>query len=162
METEEIKNNSPEADKFKNSVHEVLAHSYFVYFLLFLLGIFLDLVFHFKTFNSYIMIPIGSILIFFASLLIFWAQITTQNLTKETLTKETFFQGPYKFTRIPTHIGLFILMLGFGILINATFIVIFSIIFFIFNKIIFLRKEEKILEEKYGAPYIEYKKLVRF
>lgn len=162
METKEMEGPNLEANKYKNHVHQILARSYVVCFLLFLLGIFLDLIFHFKTFDSPVMIPIGSILIFLASLLILWAQKTSRNLNKENLTKETFYKGPYRFTRIPTHLGLFVLMLGFGILSNATFIALFSIIFFIFNKNYFLKKQEMILEKKYGAPYLEYKKLVRF
>lgn len=60
------------------------------------------------------------------------------------------------------HWGLFILMLGFGILINAIFVILFSIVSFVVAKFIFLKKEENILAGKYGAPYMEYKKSVKF
>ncbi|KKP71662.1 MAG: hypothetical protein UR70_C0021G0015 [Candidatus Nomurabacteria bacterium GW2011_GWB1_35_20] len=52
-------------------------------------------------------------------------------------------------------------MLGFGIITNALFIIIFSVISFIITKFVFIRKEEKILAEKYGIPYLEYKKSVK-
>jgi protein-S-isoprenylcysteine O-methyltransferase Ste14 len=52
-------------------------------------------------------------------------------------------------------------MLGFGIMANTLFIIIFSIFSFFITKFIFLKKEENILAEKYGAPYLEYKKIVR-
>ncbi|KKP64099.1 MAG: hypothetical protein UR62_C0020G0001, partial [Candidatus Nomurabacteria bacterium GW2011_GWF2_35_12] len=67
----------------------------------------------------------------------------------------------YCYTRSPTHFGLFLLMLGFGIITNALFIIIFSVISFIITKFVFIRKEEKILAEKYGIPYLEYKKSVK-
>lgn len=146
----------------KNKVHRILAHSYSVYFLLFLISVLLDLSFDFKIFSFYLMVPIGLGIIFLSSLLILWAQKTSRNLNIENLTKDSFTKGPYSITRSPTHWGLCFLMLGFGIMTGAMFIVIFTFISFLFTKFVFLRKEETILENKYGGPYIEYKKLVRF
>ena len=40
----------------KNKVHRVLAHSYFVYFLLFLVGISLDIFFRFKVLSNFLTI----------------------------------------------------------------------------------------------------------
>ena len=77
------------------------------------------------------------------------------------MTKETFCQGPYCYTRTPTHWGLFFLVLGFGILVNAFFVVVTTIVSFIVSKFIFLRRGEAILAKKYGTPYLEYKKQVK-
>lgn len=162
MEKEEKKEDILNINQHKNKVHVVLAHSYFVYFLFFLVGVFLDLIFNIKILNSPVMVSIGVILILLATALIFWAQKNSRNLEKETLTKESFCNGPYCITRSPTHWGLFLLMLGFGITINAIFIIITTIISFVITRLIYLKKEEGILEKKYGIPYIEYKKLVRF
>jgi protein-S-isoprenylcysteine O-methyltransferase Ste14 len=146
----------------KYNIHKVLAHSYTVFFLLFLVGVSLDMIFRLKIFSSPAMAPLGSIIIIFATVLIFWAQMTSRNLKKENLTRESFCKGPYCYTRSPTHWGLFLLILGFGIITNALFVILSSIISFIVTKLIFLKKEEEILAEKYGAPYLEYKKSVRF
>ncbi len=146
----------------KDKVHIVLAHSYSVYFLLFLAGVFLDLIFNLKIFNFPFMMPLGVVLILLATLLIFWAQRTSRNLNKETLTPETFMKGPYRYSRSPTHWGLFFLMLGFGLLNGAIFIVIFAFIAFFLTKLVYLKKEEAILLKKYGAPYSEYKQIVKF
>ena len=81
---------------------------------------------------------------------------------KENMSKETFSRGPYRYTRNPTNFGLFLLMLSFGIIMNALFIIVFSVLSFIFNKFIFIKKEEEILAKKYGTPYLEYKKSVKF
>ncbi len=62
---------------------------------------------------------------------------------------------------MPTHWGLFALMFGFGFIINATFIITTTLISFLLTKFIFLNKEEKILSQKYGDKYIEYKKDVK-
>lgn len=146
----------------KYSVHKVLAHSYTVFFLLFLVGVSFDMIFRLKIFSGPAMAPVGISIIIFATLLVFWAQMTSRNLNKENITKESFYKGPYCYTRSPTHWGLFLLILGFGIITNALFVILSSLISFIVTKLIFLKKEEEILTEKYGAPYLEYKKAVRF
>ena len=53
-------------------------------------------------------------------------------------------------------------MLGFGLVANAIFIIVTTVISFVLTKFIYLKKEEAILEKKYGAPYLEYKKAVKF
>lgn len=149
-------------EKAKPSVHRVLAHSYFTYFLFLLIGVCLDLIFDLKIFNNSFAIPVGFSFLVFGTLLIFWAQKTSRNLKKEGLSKDTFCGGPYRYTRSPTHWGLLFLTLGFGLVVNAFFIVVFSVVSFLITKFTFLIKEEKILAEKYGTPYLEYKKSVRF
>ncbi|MEK7190138.1 MAG: methyltransferase [Patescibacteria group bacterium] len=146
----------------KPSVHKVLAHSYFMYFILFLVGLYLDLVFNLKVFNDSLVILIGLLFLIFGTFLILWAQKTSRSLKKENISRETFCHGPYCYTRSPTHLGLFSLMLGFGMMTNAFFVILFSFFSFIIAKFVFLAKEEKILAQKYGAPYLEYKKLVKF
>ncbi len=155
---EQTENKNPH----KNKVHKILAHSYLFYFILFLISVYFDLLFKFKIFTNFIMMPVGVTVLIFGSILIMWAQKTSRNLKKENINIETFLQGPYRYTRSPTHFGLFLLMLGFGIIANAVFVILFTIIFFIVAKFVFLDKQEKILAEKYGIPYLEYKKIVRF
>jgi protein-S-isoprenylcysteine O-methyltransferase Ste14 len=146
----------------KNKVHKVLIHSYSSFFFFFLIGVYLDLVFNLKVFESKIVEPIGLVFLILGTLLVFWAQKTSRNLKKEGITKETFARGPYRFNRSPTNLGLFFLVLGFGLIANAFFVILFSFVSLIVAKFIFLRKEEKILSEKYGAPYLEYKQSVKF
>jgi protein-S-isoprenylcysteine O-methyltransferase Ste14 len=78
------------------------------------------------------------------------------------ITKKTFCHGPYRFTRTPTNFGLFFMMLGFGLILNTLSIIIFIFISFFVAKFVFLREQEKILALKYGTPYLEYKKMVKF
>jgi len=52
-------------------------------------------------------------------------------------------------------------MLGFGLMANATFVILFSFVAMIFTKLTFIQKEEKMLAEKYGQPYLDYKKEVK-
>ena len=147
----------------KERVHTVLAHSYVVYFIFLLISVWLDSIFDFKIFSDTFMTPVGILMLIFASVLIISAQKTGHDFRKIKEKKtEHFCRGPYCYTRIPTQWGLFFLMLGFGIVMNAFFVIIFSIVSFLIARFVFIEKQEKILTEKYGAPYTEYKKLVRF
>lgn len=154
----EVENKNPH----KNKVHKVLAHSYSVYLFALLISVSLNMIFNFKIFNNPRVEYVGFLFLIFATLLIFWAQITSQNLSKENITRETFLGGPYRFTRMPTNFGLFFLMVGFGIIANSFFIILFAPISFLIAKFVFIKEQERILAEKYGAPYLEYKKSVKF
>ena len=86
-----------------HGVHQVLAHSYALHLSLFLVGVVLDLVFNFKFFYSPSVVPIGIFFLIFGTFLIIWAQKTSRNLNKNNISKETFRQGPYRYTRTPTN-----------------------------------------------------------
>lgn len=149
-------------NKYKNEVHRILAHSYFVYFLSFLFGMIFDLLSPFKIFSHSSFVLLGVALLLFGTFLVIWAQESSRNFKKENLSKDIFFNGPYYYTRSPTHWGLFFLMLGFGIIANAVFIVLSTLVAFLITRFFFLDKEEEILEKKYGIHYLEYKKIVKF
>jgi len=146
----------------RNAVHYVLAHSYSFYFLMFLLGVFMNVFYPVPIFSNSNMGPAGLIILLAGTILIVWAQHTSRDLNTKDLSKETFYQGPYRYTRGPTHLGLFFLVIGFGIIANSFFISIFSLVSFLVGKLVFLKKEEEILATKYGTPYLEYKKMVVF
>jgi len=156
--TEELENKN----LYKNKVHKILAYSYFFFFICFLFGFFLDFLFPILVFRSTIILWFGFILLAVGTYLILWAQKSSSKLKKENLSKESFYYGPYRYTRSPTHFGLFLLTVGFGIISNAFFIIFFSIISFIVTRLVFIREQERVLAKKYGTPYLEYKKLVKF
>lgn len=143
------------------NVHGILAQSYSVTFFLFLLGIVLDFLFKLEYLKQIPLASLGTLLIILGTLLIFLAQRTSRKLDIKNLSKETFLKGPYRLTRSPTHWGLLFLTIGFGMITSATFIILTSILAFIVSKMFFLKREEKILAQKYGVPYLEYKKTVR-
>jgi protein-S-isoprenylcysteine O-methyltransferase Ste14 len=145
-----------------NRVHRILAHSYSIFFIFFLAGVALDLVFRIRIFQNPTVAPFGLMFLILGTFLILWAQKTSRNLKKENITLDTFCQGPYCYTRSPTHWGLFVLMLGFGLVADAFFVVLFTLISFLITKFTFIREQERALEEKYGSPYVQYKKTVKF
>ncbi len=155
MEDQELK---------KHTVHHTLAHSYLVYFILLLVGIILDIIFDFKIFNYFVMVPVGFVFLMLATILIIWAQKTGRDFReiRQELKAEHFCRGPYYYTQIPTQLGLFILLLGFGIITNSFFVIIFTVLAFFISKFVFMGKHQRILAEKYGSAYIEYIHRVKF
>jgi len=148
--------------KLLNSIHSHLAHSYLSWFAFLLLGILLDIFLPLRLFGGAIWSLVGAIFIIFASGIIFWAQRTTRNLHKGgDYTTSDFYRGPYAYTRTPTHSGLFLLTTGFGLIMNAFFVVATSVAAYVIGKRIFLRNYEKLLVEKYGDSYRAYMEEVK-
>jgi protein-S-isoprenylcysteine O-methyltransferase Ste14 len=145
----------------KLTTHHILAHSYSVYLGSLALGLFLDVFYPIKIIPQYLN-SLGMVLLFAAPLLILWAQSTSSFLMrkKEALTTEDFKRGPYGFTRSPTHLGLTLMVIGYGIIVNSISIAVLSAVAYFISKKIFLKEEEEMLAASYGQEYVDYKKEV--
>ncbi len=145
------------------SIHELLAHSYLVFLILFLVGITLEI--FFSTTKGFSNIGLGYFFLIMGTCLILWAQNTSKSGKKDrvsgNLSVSNFFKGPYKITRTPTHLGMFLTVLGAGFIWGSLWIVITSFFSYLFTKITFVAEEERILARRYGAPYLEYKKKMK-
>jgi len=109
---------------------------------------------------------IGTLFLFIGPLLILWAQKTSSKTRKLRYEAEsvidTFAHGPYAFTRSPTHYGIGIMFLGYSFIVGSVWLVLTTLLAFVVAKVFLLKKEEKILVEKYGEGYRDYKKKVKF
>lgn len=147
-----------------NLVHVVLGHSYLFYFLALIMGILADLVIRIR-FSGTNDVLVGFILLILGTGLIYLAQNTSRKAhhrTKKESGYIRFMNGPYKFTRSPTHIGLGLTMVGLSFVLHSVSLFVFALIAFLITRYIFIWKEEKILMENYGEDYREYKKHVTF
>lgn len=145
-------------------VHFVLLNSYLIFLVAIILGAFLDPILNKRLFSHTSYQITGFILLFISSVLIYWAQKTSLNYKEKKHKNESrsFFEsGPYRYLRSPTHLGLFIMAIGFSLIINSFFGVMLSIIAHLITKLFFIKKQEEILEEKYGQVYRDYKKKVK-
>lgn len=151
-------------DYRKETVHFVLLHSYLIFLFAVILGVVFDTVIKREIFSNSVYHYVGFFMLIISSIIIYWAQSTSANYQQRVHKKEGrshFEFGPYRFLRSPTHFGLFVLTLGFALIINSLFSVIFTFIAYIITKLFFLKKEEKLLEKKYGEVYRDYKKKVK-
>lgn len=144
-------------------VHFILSHSYTVFMLAVVLGLILDVFIPVEIFHKSIYQYIGIVMIILGSIVIYWAQSTSNCTKKEEKAgaSRNFARGPYRYNRSPTHIGLSVMTLGLGFILNSAFSILLVIIAYCVTKMIFLKKEEILLEKKYGEIYCAYKKKVR-
>lgn len=150
--------------KPNKSVHFVLLNSYLIFLIAVILGAFLDPILNKRLFSHTSYQITGFILLFISSVLIYWAQKASLNYKEKKHKDESrsFFEsGPYRYLRSPTHLGLFIMAIGFSLIINSFFGVMLSIIAHLITKLFFIKKQEDILEAKYGQIYRDYKKKVK-
>ena len=151
----------------KIGIHGILAYSYSVYFIAMIIGIIL----HYSLQNDYFgnneSRVWGLWLLIAATVLIFWAQKTsagTHKVREENKDKNIthhFKKGPYIFSRSPTHIGLFLALIGFGQMINSLFMIALAVIAYLVSHSSFVNKQEILLEKKYSESYKDYKKSVK-
>ncbi len=149
----------------KENVHSILAYSYSVYFVAFLVGV-----------GLYFLVPsdpatetmgiIGMIILGLGTLLVFLAQSTSRasrpHRTEGSLTEKEFARGPYAHTRSPTHLGLALLILAFAFFANSIVIGLVALLAYVITRFHFIKKEEALLEAKYGDAYRTYKAQVRW
>jgi protein-S-isoprenylcysteine O-methyltransferase Ste14 len=148
----------------KGTVHSILLHSYLMFLFAVILGVFFDTFIKKEIFSNNIYQTIGLLMLIISSIIIYWAQSTSSNYMKninKSDTRSHFEYGPYRYLRSPTHFGLFIMTLGFALIINSLFSVVFTIVAYAITKFFFLKKEEDLLEKKYGQVYSDYKKKVK-
>ncbi|MBX4216258.1 isoprenylcysteine carboxylmethyltransferase family protein, partial [Candidatus Parcubacteria bacterium] len=65
------------------------------------------------------------------------------------------------FTRNPTYVGLTLLTFGFALVLNSWPVLVGALLSLYVVGTGIVRKEEALMEKKYGAHYVEYKKKVR-
>jgi len=161
-------NNKHNPNKEDNSpvgvIHILLLKSYVIYLLSVVLGVILNSNFHINLFENNIYQYFGFLLIVIGSVFIYWAQNTT-SYPKSDIRKERdtnfFIRGPYKYTRNPTNLGVTLMSLGLGFILNSFLSVILVLIAYLFSKLFFIRKQDIVLEKRYGKIFDDYKKQVR-
>lgn len=161
-----IKGSKTEKEVPKGIIHILLFHSYTIFLLAIILGVIFDIRFPTSFFSQNIYQYIGFIMIVTGSIIVYWAQSST-NSDKKELKKANernsnfFLRGPYKYTRNPTNFGLTFMSLGLGFLMNSLFSIIFVLLTYAISRFIFIKKQDKILVEKYGDTFLDYKKRVK-
>jgi len=160
----EAANVKQEISPRKGIIHLILVHSYLTFFYAIILGLIFDLLMPTKIFNNPIFQYVGILMIMGGTMIIYWAQWSSRKAQKiytNNVSVEAFQYGAYKYLRSPTYIGLFIMTMGLGFVIDSLFSVIFVMIAHLITKFVSQKQEEKILIKKYGQIYIDYKKKVK-
>lgn len=164
MEIDNNTENNTENKPRGGVIHLLLVHGYLLFLVAVIFGLILDLHSNSNFLQDPLFQKIGVVVIFLGTILIYWAQRSSSmagKVSSENSTKEAFEYGPYKYFRSPTYLGLFIMVLGLGLVLNSLHAVIFAVAAHIIIKFVFVKKEERLLEIKYGEIYRDYKKKIR-
>ena len=156
----------PTAKTSGTMVHELLAHTYLAYVAAILFGFILEALIPVPLPYAWLM-PAGAIVIFLGTAVVFWTQYSgvlrrSNNKQPHELTAADFRTGPYKYSRMPTQYGLFLMTFGLAMLYESVFMMLATIVTLFVVRFVIIPKEEKHLAHKYGKLYAEYKKAVRF
>jgi protein-S-isoprenylcysteine O-methyltransferase Ste14 len=105
---------------------------------------------------------IGLSLLFIATVLILWAQKHRRLMYKhDTSFMYKFLVGPYLYSRNPTYLGFFLVVVGASLVMNMVWILVVGVIIFLLFNFVLIPKEEKLLMLQYKDIFLNYKKKVR-
>ncbi len=150
----------------KNSVSNLSTYSISVFGFGLFIGVMLDIFFPMRFLSEPLNEVLGVIIVLVSTLFIFWAEKHGNSYSKKRKagavdSVDHMLNGPYKYTRNPKYLGLGLLLIGLGCILNDTFIIITSVVSALIVHFYFLKKEEALLEERHGDVYKEYKNKVR-
>ena len=107
----------------------------------------------------------GFVLLAIALGLIVWTAIlmsragTTPNPTRPTTA--LLIGGPFRFTRNPMYLAWELIVVGVGLAANAPWVIVMAVPAALLTRRLVIDKEERYLENKFGAEYLNYKSRVR-
>jgi protein-S-isoprenylcysteine O-methyltransferase Ste14 len=107
---------------------------------------------------------IGTFLLIVSPLLVMWSQKKRRDVygpKAPELSLKDLSRGPYAYSRHPSHVGLFMLVIGFALILNSFFMIASIFIMFCIFHFFVVPKEEALLEMHIGETYRNYKKRVR-
>ncbi len=161
MEEEKMKVNNEKVNS-SSVLNNTLFNSYVVYLVAVIAGLLFDNIFNIDLFGKSVHQNIGLAMVVVGTILIYWAQSTTRKLKKiGDKTPNFFFHGPYRIMRNPTNSGITLMCLGLGFILNSLFSVLFVFVAYLASRFVYIKKQDLILEKKYGEEFLEYKKEVK-
>ncbi len=141
-------------------VHLVLASSHLVLFLSFIVGFATDALFQNQGLPVWSPV-VGVIFLGLGTIVIFLAQSTsarTSSVRKsDDLSADTFKVGLYRYLNSPTHLGVVLLLLSYAFIVGSPYFIMAILSGAIISYGVFIPREQKLLEEKYGSAYRDYK-----
>ena len=109
-----------------------------------------------------VLLPIGMILVIWANYaLLFIGRIGLRAREPMQRPSGLVVVGPFRFTRNPIYLGCVLMLLGLVIVWSSFITAIGLVLVFVVFRYIFIKREEKILEEEFGTKYRDFKKRVR-
>jgi len=86
------------------------------------------------------------------------AQTTVKPFEKST---ELITTGVFQISRHPMYLGMTLILIGLAVFMGTITPLIIIVVFALLMEVVFVRVEEKMLEQQFGSGWIAYKKKVR-
>ncbi|MFD1329400.1 methyltransferase family protein [Mycoplana ramosa] len=107
----------------------------------------------------------GGIVFLGGAALLFWAATTFRRAGTQIQTTEPTTTivdaGPYRYTRNPIYIGMFLGLIGLAVAFDSLWLVVLLVPFYLVIRYGVVAREEGYLERKFGDAYLAYKTRVR-
>ncbi len=149
-----------------NTISNLSSYSTVVFGTALIVAVVLDMVFPFKflaePWNQYLgifVVAMGTLIVFSAENV--GRKYSVRRKRGEVTHVEHISKGVYSFSRNPKYVGLALLLVGLGIILNSVFVVLASILSVVVVDYFYLYREENLMAERHGDIYHEYKKKVR-
>ncbi|MEE9444524.1 MAG: isoprenylcysteine carboxylmethyltransferase family protein [Cocleimonas sp.] len=111
--------------------------------------------------NMGLVIIVLAIVLDSSSLYLFIKKQTTINPMRPTSTQGLVTAGLYQYTRNPMYVGLLTILLGYAVWLGSVTPFLVLPLFYWLITTMQIKPEERILEEKFGQEYLDYKSKVR-
>lgn len=150
----------------ENTISNLSSYSTAVFGTALVLAVVLDIVFPFKfmqePWNRYL----GLFVVVIGTFIVLWAETVGRKYSirrkrGEVTHVDHISKGAYSFSRNPKYVGLGVLLLGLGIILNSLFVMAAAIVSILVIHFFLIHKEETLLSERHGDIYHEYKKKVK-
>ena len=124
------------------------------------------LIYRNQIFDNSIIFRFLGIILTIAAILLFVKSVRIFNLRKEKLhprsiSTQVFKDGPFRFSRNPIYLAMFVLLIGVGLTLNSFWFLYSGLVVAIMIHYGVIIPEENYLEKEFGKDYLEYKKTVR-
>jgi protein-S-isoprenylcysteine O-methyltransferase Ste14 len=107
---------------------------------------------------GYVLVVAGALLMG-GAVALFRGAGTTPNPTRPTTT--LVFRGPYRVTRNPMYVGMTAITSGLGLAAGTPWTLVTAFVAACVTQRFVIAREERYLQQKFGAPYVDYTRRVR-
>jgi protein-S-isoprenylcysteine O-methyltransferase Ste14 len=159
----------PESGSSPNAVRDVanlgLVRPPFVYLISLIVGVLIQLAIPLPFLPRPLAMPLGAALIVVAVALLAYSvaefRIAGTPVPARKPTTVIVRTGPYRFSRNPIYLAFSLLQLGVAIWVNSLWLLATLVGAVTLNHYVVIAREERYLERRFGAQYLDYKASVR-
>jgi protein-S-isoprenylcysteine O-methyltransferase Ste14 len=110
--------------------------------------------------ERWIGIALGGFLLLAGAALAVWAVLEAADVAIDSPDR-LFVTGPYAFTRNPMYVGWSLMTLGVALVVNTIWLLALMPLALAYLHVVDTRREERLLEERFGGEWTEYSANVR-